>query len=131
MVRVSDRTLWFGLWGAPAAWSLQLLVDYVFAAYGCYPHQTPLVRPTLPVQIITTVAAGLALVIAVAAMTVSARSWGAARRSGAMPEDEERMGPAPLSRIRFMAVAGFTISTLFAFGVVLAAISPALVPSCW
>jgi hypothetical protein len=131
MNHLRDRSLWFGLWGAPTAWSVQLLVDYAVAAYGCYPHRTPLMRPAVPVQVITAIVGGIALVVALAALTASARSWLAARRAGAPAEDEARAGAVPLSRIRFMAVAGFITSLLFACGVVLNAISPALVPSCW
>jgi hypothetical protein len=128
---VSNRALWFGLWGGPAAWSLQLVADYAIAARGCFPHQTPLLRPVLEVHLITGIIGGLAVLIAVAAIVVSARSWTTARRAGATPEDEARMGPRPLARVRFMAIGGMMTGALFAFGAVLNGMSPGLVPPCW
>jgi hypothetical protein len=131
MSPVSNRALWFGLCGAPAAWSLQLMADYAVAAHGCFPHQTPLSRPVLAVHVITGICGGLAVLIALAALVVSARNWATARRAGATVEDEVRTGPKHLARVRFMAIAGMMTGTLFAFGAVLNAISPALVPPCW
>lgn len=131
MPLVSNRALWFGLWGAPAAWSLQLMADYAVAAYGCFPHQTPLAHPVLAVHVLTGIFGGLAVLIAVAALVVSARNWTTARRAGAAADDEVRMGPKHLARVRFMAIAGMMTGALFAFGAVLNGISPALVPPCW
>lgn len=107
------------------------MIDYAIAAYGCYPHAIPLPRPALPVHLITHVITVAALVVALACLWMAARSWRAARRAGAAPEDEERMGPEHLSRIRFMAVAGMMTSGLFGLATVLNGISPALVSPCW
>jgi hypothetical protein len=107
------------------------MIDYASAAHACYPHQAPLASPELPIRAITTVVAIVAVLTAVAAVAVSARSWRAARRAGAPSEDEERMGPAHLSRLRFVAVAGLMTSTLFTFGAILNGVSPALVAPCW
>jgi len=130
----STRALWFGLWGAPAAWSVQLLIDYPVAAHACYPHRVPLTGPTGgALQPITAIVALAALVVALAAMTVSARSGrtaGDATGNSDMQE-EERSGPQPLSRVRFMSAAGLMTSTLFAFGIVLSGAAPALVSPCW
>lgn len=131
MPLVSNRALWFGLGGAPAAWSLQLLADYAIAAHGCFPHQTPLSRPVLAVHVVTGILGALAVLIAVAALAVSGRNWTMARRAGATPEGETRMGPKHLARVRFMAIGGMMTGALFGFGVVLNGISPGLVPPCW
>lgn len=131
MSPLSNRALWIGLWGAPAAWSIQLMLDYAVAAYGCYPHRIPVPRPELPVHLITGFVSGAAVVICLACLWTAVRSWVAARRAGASPEDEERTGALPLARVRFMAVAGIMTSLLFGFGAILNGVSPALVPPCW
>ncbi|MDE2366733.1 MAG: hypothetical protein KGM95_07360, partial [Betaproteobacteria bacterium] len=38
------RTL-VGLFGAPAAWVIQVSLSEPLAAYACYPHQAPLSAP--------------------------------------------------------------------------------------
>jgi hypothetical protein len=35
----------FALFGAPAAWSLQLLINYPIAAEACFPNDMPLAHP--------------------------------------------------------------------------------------
>ena len=69
------------------------MADYAVAAHGCFPHQTPLSRPVLAVHVITGIFGGLAVLIALAALVVSARTWASARRAGAIADDEARMGP--------------------------------------
>jgi hypothetical protein len=145
MPPVSGRALWFGLWGAPAAWSVQLVVDYPLAARACFPHRTPLPHPggvglhgITALVGITSLVALLGLLVSLAAMAVAARSWRQSRdRSagdGAISDDaleQDRMGAQPRARVRFMAAAGLMTSTLFAFGVILTGVSPALVSACW
>ncbi|HET6632397.1 MAG TPA: hypothetical protein VFG73_06795 [Rhodanobacteraceae bacterium] len=35
----------YGLFGAPLAWLVQLLLNYIFAAHACFPTNIPLARP--------------------------------------------------------------------------------------
>ena len=37
--------MWFGILGAPVAWSVQQLVNAPLFAHGCYPNDVPLAAP--------------------------------------------------------------------------------------
>jgi hypothetical protein len=119
---VSSGALWFGLFGAPAAWSLQLMVNYALTAHGCFPAAAPRAAPTfgglwMVVLIISVAALGLA----VAAGATAWRSW--RTTSTEHPGGHEQ-------RTRFMALAGMLLSGLFLIGVVMAGIPPLLRPAC-
>jgi hypothetical protein len=111
--------LWFGLFGAPAAWALQLMASYALTAHACFPGATPLASP----------AAGgswtAALLVGVAALAASlaagATAWGSWRSTHVGPE----------RRTRFMALAGLLLSGIFLLGVLMNAIPLFLAPSCW
>ena len=45
---LTPAALWFGLFGAPVAWSLQLLASYALVAHGCYPDAEPMAMPVVP-----------------------------------------------------------------------------------
>ena len=126
---VSAGALWFGLFGAPAAWSMQLMVNYALTAHGCYPGSEP--RATPDFGGLST----LVLVISVAALTVAAAAGGAAWRSWRASRTEHPGDHAyPLEtgagRTRFMALAGLLLSGLFLLGVVMATIPLFFVPPC-
>jgi len=136
---VGSLALWFGLWGAPVVWSLQVMLDYAVAAHACYPHRTPLAQPAGgTLDPVTIGAAAVALLIAVAALAVALRSWwtlrppaGSATESTLLRDARDSTpGDQHLPRMRFMAAAGIMTGAVFTFGVVLNVISPALVPSC-
>lgn len=112
---VSPGALWFGLFGAPAAWSLQLMAGYALTAHGCFPASAPRVVPTfgglwIAVLIISLAALGLAI----AAEATAWRSWRV----------------ASTERTRFMALAGMMLSGLFLIGVVMAGIPLFIKPAC-
>lgn len=112
---VSSGALWFGLFGAPAAWSLQLMANYALTAHGCFPAFAPRAAPTfgglwMVVLLISVAAFGLAI----AAGAIAWRSW-------RTPSTE---------RTRFMALAGMLLSGLFLIGVVMAGIPLFLIPAC-
>lgn len=44
--QASSAALWFGLFAAPAAWSVQTLVNYSLASHSCYPGLYPRGTPT-------------------------------------------------------------------------------------
>ena len=44
--QVPLSALWFGFVGAPAAWSVQTLVNLSLTSHTCYPRLTPLLTPT-------------------------------------------------------------------------------------
>src|SRR5919107_1145218 len=76
---VSLAALWFGLAGAPAAWSVLTLVNLPLASHGCFPRLYPLAAP------VTGGLRGLAAVVGFAALAVcvaaTAVSWSMWRRT--------------------------------------------------
>ncbi|HET8551630.1 MAG TPA: hypothetical protein VFM97_04060 [Gammaproteobacteria bacterium] len=61
--------LGFAVLGAPAAWSLQLLIQYALASHACYPNNVPLSAPLwsftwwmlIGIELIALIAAGLGM----------------------------------------------------------------------
>lgn len=112
--RVSLPLLWFGLFGAAAAWSVQLIVNYAVASHGCYPRMVPLRSPIfgqLAFSVSLIVISLAAIIIGVAALVAAITAW---RRSS-----DETGGEAHWlldtgeGRTRFMAAAGIMASSVF------------------
>src|SRR5690348_9259343 len=100
--------LWFGLFGAAAAWSVQELVSYALLAHACYPSRDPLATPATsaawPLAVVVSLAA---LLVGTAAVLTALRIW----RGGAeAPQIEARVGEG---RVRFMALSGILVSSIF------------------
>ena len=119
--RVPLSALWFGVVGAPAAWSVQTLVNFSLAAHSCFPHLTPLASPTLGGLRGVTFAVGLASVaVCIGATVVAWRSWWHTReehQGGSGRGREHDPDAAALEtgegRTRFMALAGLLTSITF------------------
>jgi hypothetical protein len=112
---LSPGALWFGLFGAPAAWSLQLLTGYALTAHACLSAAIPRTAMVSGGSWVAAVMVGVAaLGFATAAGATAGRSW---RRSGT-------------ERTRFMSLAGMLLSGLFLIGVVMAGIPLILRPAC-
>lgn len=123
--RVGLLALYFGIFGAPLAWNVELLVGTALTGHQCFPRYVPRALPmwtgtwsfVLGMNIV-------AFVLAIAAALVAWRSW---RRTG-----DEKPGSAHSGegRTRFMALSGllssglFLLALLFTLGVIL------LVPVC-
>lgn len=127
--RVSDAGLWFGLFGAPLAWSIQLLAGYALSAHTCFPEDQ--LRPataTRPMeQTLLLIAVG-GLAVALAAGLTAWSNWRRTRSetdgdSGDLLESGE-------GRTRFMALAGMLLSGVFALALLFSALPPFLVPAC-
>ncbi len=127
--RVQRWSLWFGLLGAPLAWSLQELVNVGLAGHACYPHDVPLAAP-LWSQLGGAVlwVEAVALAVCIAAGLVAFASWRRSRNEG--PGDAHQLLGGGDGRTRFMAMAGIMTSVLFLFGTALATINIAAVPAC-
>jgi len=118
--RVSLAALWFGLFGGPAAWSIQTLVNLPVASHGCFPRLDPLDSPVTSVRGIAFAVSIGALVVGVAATVVAMRSWARTRH-----EQHEAAGKAERhepntalletgeGRTRFMALSGVLSSITF------------------
>lgn len=107
--------LWFGLFGAPAAWAVQLIVNYALIAHACYPATVPLARPVI------SGARGISFAVAAACLGVACCAAWVAWRSVADARREPANGGAAAGRERFMARAGLIVSVLFTFAVLMAA----------
>ncbi len=113
--------LWFGLFGAPAAWAIQTIANLALASHGCFPRMVPLSAPTTPGLrgIVFAISLG-ALAVGVAAMSVALRNW---RRTRGEHQEHTGRGRkhAPSAalaetgegRTRFMAFAGVLASVTF------------------
>jgi hypothetical protein len=136
--RASLAALWFGLFGAPAAWSVQTLVNVPLASHGCFPRLSPLATPVVGVRGIAFAVSLAVLVVCVAALATSWRSW-----RGTSHEQQERTGAAEgkgqaqalletgEGRTRFMAFAGVLTSATFLVVSAVHAAAVFMVWPCW
>ncbi len=121
--------LWFGLFGAPVAWSLQLLASYALVAHGCYPDAVPMTIPVVPgLRTLVLGTGAAALVVALLAAGSAWRSWRATQH-GHQAEHEALLEVGE-GRTRFMALSGLLLSTVFALGIVMNVVPPLLRRPC-
>ncbi len=108
--------LWFGLLGAPLAWTAQLVVGYGVEEANCSPagESWSLGQPW---QIgITATAAAIALAAGLGAFTV----W----------RDLRRHDHDPSGRLGFMAAGGLLVSSVFLVLIVLGGVGAIVLDSC-
>jgi hypothetical protein len=125
-VRLS--ALWFGLFGAPAAWAAQLIASYALLGHFCYPRDTPLASPTFgAVRAVAVAVSALFLIVGVGALVVALRSWARTRERRAEHREVAKTGEG---RTRFMAMAGIIVSGIFVYGLLMAGIPLVAMPVC-
>ncbi len=72
----NTAALWFGIFAAPAAWSVQTLVNYSLAAHSCYPALTPRSTPLFGgMWTVTLIVSLVATAVGVAAGCYAYREW--------------------------------------------------------
>lgn len=127
--RVGVAALWFGLFGAPIAWSIQELVSYAVVAHACYPGRQPKVGGTISgTWSITLIVCLLTLVVGLAAGITAYRSWSRSRAEhGATEHHPLEHGEG---RTGFMALSGLILSSIFLLNLVMNAVVLFLVPAC-
>lgn len=126
--RYSRWLLWFGLFGAPAAWSIQLLVNYPLAAHSCYPRNVPLSAPTFGGLWTALIAVNVLMLLAtVAAGAAAAIIW---RQARDRPSGTHAPLESDAGRVRFMGYAGMLVSGLFLLAVLMSALPLFIVPVC-
>src|SRR5690348_15295173 len=109
---VSLTALWFGLFGAAAAWSVQELVNYALLAHACYPSWYPLAAPTTPAAWpLSVVVSIVALLVGTAAVLTALQAWRRARAQHGREVSEERK--------RFMASSGVIVSSILLANIVM------------
>jgi hypothetical protein len=90
--------LWFGVLAGPAAWKLQLVLNYTLVPYACWQDMA----------FLNHVASLVTFLLSLLGGWVSWRSWEATGRGF----DLELGGP--VGRSRFMAISGLIFSVYFA-----------------
>ena len=115
--------LWFGLAGAPAAWSVQTLLNLPISAHACFPRSFPLEAPaTGSLRGILFVVSIGAAIVSIAALAAAARGWRLTREEhqsragkGSRHGEGTALAETGEGRTRFMAAAGVLTSLTFLF----------------
>lgn len=113
----ANRALWFGVFGSPAAWLLDLLASIALHFDFCAALVGQRFEPMAGVGVVLTV-------IGLAMLAVSLASGAVAWRAHAQVGSDTGQGDTELDRRRFMARAGLLACALFSFGIVLRLIAP-------
>jgi heme/copper-type cytochrome/quinol oxidase subunit 2 len=117
-----DALMWFGLFGAPAAWIVQHLAGVALTIGQCHDNAAgPGWQIHLDGWVATTTAA--AAVVAVLAGLSAVAAWRSAR-------DADDSDPPPAGRIHFLAVVGATISPLFLAIILMSGLGAIFLPQC-
>jgi hypothetical protein len=125
------RALWFGLGGAPIAWSINEVVNTALVSHNCYPGDSPLSAPLIgALSGVVAIVSLAAIIVGVLALITALRSWRVVRDGRSNDPGPSLAGPPPGGRSRFMARAGIAVSTVFLGGMVLQAIAIAMVHPC-
>jgi hypothetical protein len=127
--RASLAALWFGLFGAPLAWSVQELVNTPVVGHACYPKTEPLPSPSFHATV--GFALGVSVVtalVALAALLTAASTWRSVRR-GHQGEHAALLEVGE-GRTRFMALAGILLGVVFLLGIVMHAVPLFILPPC-
>ena len=157
---VSNAALWFGIFAAPAAWSVQSLVNFGVAAHACYPGLYPLAAPNVGgTWTLALVVSVLAVAVGTGAGFFAYREWTRSRGEVGGSADHALQGSQQgggsgggagagahavshgtanvrsaleigEGRTRFMAMSGILTSITFVVGSLLHAIALFMVPSC-
>ena len=131
---VSSGALWFGLLGAPLAWSVHALAATALNSAACIaplPSRAPAglrlgSAPGITLLGIT----GVALLVAVAALVTALVSWDRSRsRPGDRGESGEMLEIGE-GRTPFMALSGVLLGVLFTCVLLASAVAILTIPQC-
>ena len=121
--------LWFGLFGAPVAWSIQELVSFAVVSHSCFPSRRPLGAPSSAgTWTIALMVSLLTLVLGAAGAVAAWRAW--QRTRAAAEHGAVRQVEAGEGRVRFMAVSGLIVSGMILYNMVLNLMALFIVPPC-
>ncbi len=109
--------VWFGLLGAPVAWTSQHLVGVGLTLAACTERMTPKGVPADPWMIAATAAATIVVVLAGASAVAAFR----ATRGTDEP---------PQGRMNFLATVGMVVTPLFLFIILMSGITAVVFPKC-
>jgi hypothetical protein len=121
--------LWFGLFGAAVAWSVQELVSFAVVSHSCYPDWHP--RPGPTVAGTWTIALVLGLLMLVLGASAGLTAWRSWRRTGepggGRIHHQLEVGER---RVHFMATSGLVVSGLVLFAILLNLVALFMAPIC-
>ena len=123
MTARSNLLLWFGLLGAPAAWTVQFVFGFWVNEVGCSPGGDR----GLPVDGLTVVSTVVAAVLAVLAGLAAIRTFRETRGARGQGGAEE---PPPKGRVHFLATVGIVITPLFFFIIVMNGVGVVVLQNC-
>jgi hypothetical protein len=115
--------LWFGLLGAPAAWTVQFLVGYWLSEVRCSTGGDGALAVDGWTIATTVVTAMLTVLAGLAAITTFRRTRDVRGVGGA----EE---PPPKGRVHFLATVGIVIAPLFFLIIVMSGVGVAVLEDC-
>jgi hypothetical protein len=129
--RVGLGALLFGLFGGPAAWAVQVIVNYALASHSCFLGSIP--RSGAPPGWTATWLALLliniaALAVALAAAEMSRRQWRATRSE--QPGSSDTLLQVGEGRTRFLAMCGMIFNLGFLVAIVSDTVAILVVPGC-
>ena len=126
---VAPGVLWFGLFGAAAAWSVQELVSFAVVSHACYPDWQPRAAPVLPGA--WTIALAVSVLMLLLGLVGATSAWFGWRRSAPDEADSiHRQLEVGERRVHFMATSGLIVSGLILFTIVLNLIGLFILPPC-
>ena len=111
---------WFGVFGAPFAWTLQHVSGFALTLAACDPAGRTW---SIPVDGVTAAISAVAAVVAVAAGLAATVSW--AQTRGAEKDD-----PPPEGRRYFLALVGMAITPLFLAMILMSSSGVLHLPEC-
>jgi hypothetical protein len=120
--------LWFGLFGAAAAWGLQELASYAILSHGCFPAWLPLAA--LSSRASWSAAVGVSVAALLIGATASLTAYRAWQRTSAGDESHTAHLDVGEGRERFMALSGIIVSLIMLANIVMNAIVLFAVPAC-
>ena len=120
--RRADVLMWFGLFGAPAAWTGQHVAGVTLTIGACHDNTA---GPAWQVHVdawamgVTAAAATVAVLAGLSAVA----AWRSAR-------DADDSDPPPSGRIHFLGIVGLTISPLFLAIILMSGLGVVALPDC-
>jgi hypothetical protein len=127
--RTRLSTLWFGLFGAPAAWSLQELINSALASHACFPAGVPRAEPLYAqLKLWLLLVSALALVMGIAALLTAHHAW--RLTAGEHAGRHHRTLEVGEGRTRFMALSGMIVAAVFVVNIVLNGLAVLLANAC-
>lgn len=114
-----EALLWFGLLGAPAAWTLQHIAGYALTEASCNEAARAGWDIHLDAWTIALTAGGF--LVALAATVAAIGSWRSTRDAGTDP---------PGARRHFLAIVAVTIAPLFICIMLMSGLGTVFLPAC-